>query len=234
MWDSPIGERILTRAEAELFRDMLDLEVAMLEQEGEQDEGPLPSGVALVGELSYGQRLGLLRVAAEALLCKDVSAPKRSAYLDAIVASIHDNLRGCVQLELLDEDSKRLEKEREARGEPKVPDLWGSDDSVDPLPSIRERIARACEQDGALPVPDPECVTYDVWEERIEDLLDRVLLDRDFEYGAEFLDAAPVEGGSVKELMGISRDYYTDVPEDLSREQAESATARLRELAHDA
>jgi len=30
-----------------------------------------------------------------------------------------------------------------------------------------------------------------VWEERFEDLLDRVLLDRDFEYGAEFLDAAP-------------------------------------------
>ena len=52
---------------------MLDLEVTMLVQEGEEGGPCLPSGVALVNELSYGQRLGLLRVATEALLCHDVS-----------------------------------------------------------------------------------------------------------------------------------------------------------------
>ena len=205
----------------------------MLVQEGEEGGPCLPSGVALVNELSYGQRLGLLRVAAGALLCRDVSAPRRSAYLDAVVASVYDNLRGGVQAELLGEESDQLRQEREARGEPEEPDLWGSDDSLDHLPSTRERIVRACEQDGSLPVPAPECVTYDVWEERIEDLLDRVLLDRDFEYGAVFLDAAPDESGRVKELMGVSWDYHTQLPDELSQEQTEKTITRLGELSRD-
>jgi len=211
---------------------MLGLEVSMLAQEYQQDEECVPTGVPLVDDLSYGQRLGLLRVAAEALLCEEVPAPKRSAYLDAIVASVYDNLRGRVQAELMDEESGQQRREREARGEPAEPDPWGPDDPTDPLPSIRERIAGVCEQVGDLAVPDPGCVTYEVWEERIESLLDRVLLDRDFEYGAVFLDTAPRQGGTLKELMGVPRDYYTAVPDDLSREEIERAIARLRELAH--
>jgi len=187
--------------------------------------------VPLVDDLSYGPRVGLLRVAAEALLCEDVPAPKRSAYLEAVVAAVYDNLRGCVQGELTDEESAQQRREREARGEPEEPDPWGLDDSFGHLPSIRERIARVCEQDGDLAVPDPECITYEVWDDRIESLLDRVLLDRDYEYGAVFLDTAPDQGGALKELMGVSGDYFTDVPDELSREEIERAIARLRELA---
>lgn len=62
-------------------------------------------------------------------------------------------------------------------------------------------------------------------------VLDRVLPDRDYEYGAVFLDTAPDRGGTLKELMGVSGDYFTDVPDELSREEIERAIARLRELA---
>ena len=61
MWDSPLGERILTGAEAEFFKDMLGLEVSMLAEHDEHDDECVPTGMPLVDDLSYGPRLGLRR-----------------------------------------------------------------------------------------------------------------------------------------------------------------------------
>ena len=60
-------------------------------------------------------------------------------------------------------------------------------------------------------------------------LAGRVLWDSDWEMD-EQLDADPDAAGSVKDRLGIDRDYFVDVPPEPSDAEAERLLAELRSL----
>src|SRR5688572_2502916 len=88
MWHTPLGDRTLVGAEAELVRQaLLDMTELLLEEADELAEY-WPCGVKLFDELLWQQRLALLTRVAHALLKADSPMAELSAVNEAAVAAI--------------------------------------------------------------------------------------------------------------------------------------------------
>ncbi|MEX2310229.1 MAG: hypothetical protein WD738_21860, partial [Pirellulales bacterium] len=100
MWRTPLGNRTLVGAEAELIRESVANMAEMLREEADGLADEWPCGVNLFDELSWQQRLALLARVAGALLKPDVPAPKLSAVNEAAVAAIFAQIHRNLIIEL--------------------------------------------------------------------------------------------------------------------------------------
>lgn len=205
MWWTSDGERILTGAEASLFREALGILVDYVQDD---EEGTIwQFGVPPFDTLQHGQKLAVVARVGSGLLREDEPAPKLTAVLEGTVAVIYGLVRDMVQLEIDD------------------PEMEG------PPPNWRQLVLDACrEREIADELPLPNCEDFGEWEILIECLEAGVLWDADWEGGEMHLDADPETSRRLKELMRIDEDYYVEVPPDPSSKQLEGVLATLREL----
>lgn len=71
------------------------------------------------------------------------------------------------------------------------------------------------------------CDEIDEWELAIESLRSRILADEDWQMEALAMDLAPQKSQSMKQNLGIQRDYFVDIPPDGTDEEAEAARLRI-------
>lgn len=205
MWWTSDGERILTGAEAALFREALGILVDYVQQD---EEGTIwQFGVPPFDTLQHGQKLAVLAQVGSGLFREDELAPKLTAVLESTVAVIYGLVRDMVQLEIDD------------------PEMAGCP------PSWRQLVLDACrEREIADELPVSNCEDFGEWEILIECLESGVLWDADWEGGEMHLDADPETSRRLKELMRIDEDFYVDVPPDPSGKRLEEILSTLREL----
>jgi hypothetical protein len=201
MWHTPLGDRVLTGPEATLFRYGLRSLLDFLSGNPDQD---WLTGVAVFDDLQYPQKIALLWQVASAVLKKKVLAPKLTAVNEAAIAAVYGHIQMMVECE--------VEMER---GKPFVRNLMRN--------CLREEFA----QEG-LDLPHPRCENIGEWHSLVDACADRILWDRDYEDGDQFLDTPPAQANVLKKLLRIDDDYYAAVPPDLKPRQVEDCLRRLR------
>ena len=181
MYRTPNGERILLGAERQLFEASLAMMVDFL------SDGDFEFGVQVFDDLQRGQKLFSLYRVARALLQPDEPAPEHTAFAEGTVASVYRHVFDRVVQEVDD------------------PDFAPS------RPSWRKLVIEAAdESDNIDQVPKETSRNKEDWEIVVDCLADDVLRDRDFELEIH-LDADPDKSREVKDIMGISEDYYAAV-----------------------
>ena len=146
-------------------------------------------GVPTFDQLQLGQRLYALYRASRALLVPDEPPPEITAFLEAAVASVYQHVFDMIIQEIDEPDFVQR-------------------------PSWRQLVVEAARQSENIDqVPTETSRNKEEWQIIVECLADDVIRDRDFELQLH-LDADPDKSRGVKEMMGISEDYYTAVAHD--------------------
>ena len=101
MWNTTLGDRVLTGAESRLFREALTDLVEELNT-GTEIEEPYAVGVPLFDDLSTAQKLAMLEAVSLALLREDVPPPQQNVMTDAVIAAVFAQLGQSVEAELGD------------------------------------------------------------------------------------------------------------------------------------
>lgn len=216
-----MGERTLLGAERRMFvssawglADFLSVAAP---------EGKAIFGIVLFDRLTWQQQMLMLEKVMSAMVDPTIPAPPSSALLEATVAAVYAQLRTSLEIEL---DDARLA-------------LKHSDDEWDHF-YVRMEILAALEEpvDTDEPIeempddcwPTLQCDEIDEWDFAIESLRNRILADEDWQMEAIAMDLSPQTSKSLKNGMGIQRDYFIDIPPDGTDEEAEAARLRLAAL----
>jgi hypothetical protein len=203
---------VLQGAERQLFVESLGTLVDMVTV----DE--FSTGIQLLDDLTRNQKIATYHTVARALLVEDEPPPELTAVVEGAVASVYQQVRDMISLEL------------------DVADLDDADFDFGELPegpSWRERAIAAGREVGIEELPEPDDTDFDEWDLLIGCLEDQLLWDEDWEM-VDHLDASPEVARRVKNELGILYDYFVAVPNDPSDTEAERLLAELVTMTRDA
>ena len=206
-WHTSLGDRVLSGAEADLFREALTTCVDWIEGDVDQDEAFHEFGIPVFDSVTTRGKLALLADVGYALLMETEQCPGLTAITDSTVGAI---------FVALDES---LEHEIDNEFDLEDRTFWR-----------RSILAAIAESDFDLETPDADSCDWDEWEFLIDVLRDRILRDRDFVLEPIFGDADPLTGEDVKLNMGIDEEYFQAVAPDPSDQELELIRRRLRLL----
>ena len=200
MYHTPVGDRILSPAEARLFADSLRKIGDYLR------EMELTMGASVFDDLQRNQQIAIFHAIARALLCPDEPAPTLTAVLEAGVWCVYQNIRDMIEVEL--DDSAGLM----------------------PRASLRQLILAACrEAEVAEELPKADCRDKREWDFPIEFLESRVLWDYDWQL-VDSADLDPDASQRLKDELGIADDYFVAAPPDPPDAEAERLLQIIIEL----
>lgn len=182
MWRTPLGNRTLTGIEAEIFRFALGSLVAELERDGAKHQ----SGVKSFDRLPLGVRWVMLLHVSRALLRSDIDVPIHTAASEAAICAVFEQL------------GFRIEAEIEACQD--LPD-------EEPATEVRTLAFDACTELELTCGESPEDENPVEWRFAVEDLMGRVLWDRDFELKELVLGSPPSSA-----TVDVPEEYFTAVP----------------------
>ena len=200
MYRTPVGDRILSPAEARLFARSLrcicdylsDLELTM--------------GAGAFDDLQRNQQIAVLHTIARALLHPDVPPPPLTAAVEAAVWCVFQNVRDMLEVEVEDPQE------------------------ITPGANWRQLIlAACCEAEVGETLPAEDCRDTEEWDLPVEFLESRVLWDYDWQL-EDSIDLAPDSSQRLKDVLGIADDYFVDVPPDPPDAEAERLLQELIEL----
>ena len=231
MWHTSRGDRILLGSEANLFANavdtMIDALLLHVDVGWVEEEAVYQTGIQLFDSLSPSQRIGLLYSATKYLLTETDTVSQPSAVLDAAVAAVFVEVRDQVAIEV---------------------GLYQSDTQPDPsrnhwrklvLEAYQDILRKADQASDGMewePAPEdvflPEETSLEMagWECLIDELVNSILWDRDFEMADIFLDADPAMAKMHRELMGIKEGYFTEIPADPPAYETMRLASVTREL----
>lgn len=168
----------------------------------------------VLGALTPTQVIVLIDRVSSYLLDPHTAAPTRTALLDATIAAVFQQIATEVQAEI---DLQSLSAEAE-EGDT----------------SLRTKVAAASPQtaespSAAMDAPDPECAVMEAWQLVIEGLCNRILPDTDWQLESTMLDLDPRKAAELKGVMGIQDDYFIDIVDEASIDDAAIAWCNLVE-----
>jgi hypothetical protein len=195
MWRMSSGNRILTDAEWNLFRFGLESLWGYIETEIEQGFSLTQTGVQVFDSLQPEQRLALLADVAQALRDPAIPIPRHTAVNEGAIAAVFAMLRNEVEGEILFTELETVSTE------------------------IRALVLAAARDTEQQPESLPDIAEADIeeWEWVVEAILDRILWDRDYEMGDDFLDQPPEASRDLHSQVRIDPDYFTTVPREPDR-----------------
>lgn len=220
MWRTPNGERIMTGAEAALFREAIAEVLERIEDEEEFSDDRWPWGVRVFDGIASGQQLAILAVVAQALFDPHVPPPRLSAVNESVIGVMFIAIERAIRFEI-----------DEADGLARI--------GGDPFRWRKLVLAAIVETDGSPAttsddeLPEPTCPDFDEWSVLLETLGDGVLWDGDWEMDDLFMDVDPETSKVRKELLTIDEDYYTAVAPDPTPEELAEARRLLRAIVRD-
>jgi len=204
--------------EASLFASavdtMIDALLLHVDVDWVEEDAVYQTGIRLFDSLSPSQRISLLHSATTYLLTETDPVSPSNALLDAAVAAVFIEVRDQVAIEVglystlstsFNSGPTRTQwRERVLKAYQEV--LSREDQACD---------GAAWESDSEEPtLPDEACIDMQQWECLIDELVDGILWDRDFEMADMFLDADPVQSKARRELLGIGEGYFSQIPAD--------------------
>ena len=194
MWRTPLGNRILSGAEADLFRDGIG---SLFDRVREGDGWE--TGLEIFDRLTTDQKIVHMAHIAKALLYENFSVPKHTATLEGTVAAIYDHLMEMVLLEV----------EHPQPGEDNH--------------AVRKLILTAAQEAEMEDLPGLHETDLEEWTHLIGSLVDRILWDADYEQADLFLDIPPEAAQRIMPEVGIGTDYYTTQPPEPTEDQVQAA-----------
>ncbi len=193
MWRMETGDRILTEPEWNLFRVGLEMLWDYIEDDSDEDPGLSETGVRVFDVLQPEQKLALLADVAQALRDPATPIPRHTAANEGAVAAVFAVIRQALEEEIAFSHDEGTDS-TEVRGL-LLATAAESDEQPDDLPSLAD-------EDG------------EEWDLVLEAIEDRILWDRDYEMGDEFLDQPPEAGQELHLLAGVDPDYFTAIPRE--------------------
>jgi hypothetical protein len=183
-WHTQAGERILTGAEATLFRAMVDdMHRQMIDMERDD------YSINLFENLTMNSQLALLCAVAQALLCKTETCPTLTAINEATIATIFALAAESVDVEIDLENDCEMDRF-----------YWRR--------LIDGAYVEVVEGDEALSVESRDRAE---WNQRLDALSDRILWDVDYLGGDLFLDSPPI---TSRPLSDDADGYFTAIAPD--------------------
>jgi hypothetical protein len=172
--------------------------------------GFVDTSVRLVSQMSFRELVATSYQVLRCLADATVAAPPLTAVNESMIAAVFDHVLGDIVCEI--ELSRNLEKQR-SRDCP-----------------MRHKTLAACTETGIIagmkeaytesgsegPVHWPMTAknrSRDKWESLIEQLKDRVLMDRDYEMYDEVADIPPDKRAVLEAQFGVPEGYYSAIPE---------------------
>jgi hypothetical protein len=206
-WNTTHGPRTLSSAEARLV-GQASWALTDSIRECLSIDVPLRFGIVLFDAMTWQQQVMMLDKVLASLIDPSIDPPKSTALMDATIAAIYAQIERSVQSE--------IDLDRTAD--------WGEEDYRDQRQEIYDVLVETCYEGDK---PDVECAEMDAWELVIECLKDRVLADEDYQMDGLALDLPPEKSLAMKQAMGISGDYFIDVPPDATIDDARQAWGNI-------
>lgn len=229
-WQTSEGDRWLSGAEATLVRETLAFMVDHIgfNIDDGDEERLCYFEVELFDELTATQQLVIAKSVAEHLLTKTTKTLELTSINEAAVYAIFRTLATQIEIEVDTENDKRED------------DPWRCYWRRLTMNAFNECFPYDAddgyEGDGPDdPLVTPKSITsvnVPQWDSLTESLADRILWDRDFEMAGSFLDDDPAKAALMKQIMGISTDYYSDIAPDLKTDQVQTMLRDVRQLTH--
>lgn len=202
MWHTPDGDRSVTGAEADLIKAAVTDIVELVKDESSGHNEQRVYGIQLFDELTWSQRLVLLERVMTYLLTDTQETLELTAVNEAAVGAIFEHVVLKVDCEI-----DAFAEITHWRGL-----VLAAYESC-----VRGDVDHGCipagagESDDETPFTPPglDCDDKDQWRYLVESLTDRILWDRDYEMGSQFLDMSPEKSAIMKQLLGIDNDYYS-------------------------
>ncbi len=205
MWRTQYGDRALEGAEAKVFAEAL---LSLLDEAvmGTLDDYEL--GIEVFDNLTFGQRIATLSIIGNGLLRRDTPPVRLTAVLEGAIAAVFQHIQDLITFEI---------------DTPEFGTSW------------RELVIaarRQTEGDDAerAQIPEPTCQDLDEWDLQMQELSDAVLWDGDYQDAQLYIDFPPEESKELRGLMGIPKDYFTAIAEDLTDKEAKARIRQLRKL----
>jgi len=187
MYHTPRGDRILLGTERRLFVESLAMILDLLATDGTDE---MVFGVVPFDELQQNQKLVVLYDSACGLLRPDAPAPRLTAFIESAVAIVYEFAKDQVKQEI----DALVCREGATRWRRMILDAARDQEVSDELPEDTD--------------DDKE-----TWDFLLECLAGCVLWDNDYECEA-IMDLPPEKSRHLRDTLGISDDYHTDVPHD--------------------
>jgi len=160
-------------------------------------------GIHLFDRLTYGQKISALSIIGKGLLLPDVPPVPLTAVREGSIAVIYHHLKNCIMVEI---------------EEPELGSIW------------RKKVVLARKECEGEEIPSSECRDMEEWEIEVDSLEDFILWDADYQDEDIFVDDLPEKADMMKKMMGVSKEYYTDIMDDLIEDEIEVKLEELREL----
>lgn len=227
MWQTSLGERMLTGAEADLFRASVDSLVDWISVAQDSPEDlEFISGIDLFDTLANTQKLALLCEAARFLLTETPETLPLTATNEAVIGAVFEHLRQMVRYEV---DDQRFSNQAE------MDDFETSESWRLLILLARDYVNSQPLDDGEIGEPDElplsvHSTDMDNWDLQIEFLADRILWDRDYELADTLMDVDPDAAAEQRQFLGISEDYFSAIAPDVNEEELEDVIRVLREM----
>lgn len=161
-------------------------------------------GVEVFDKLSHAEKLASLENVASALLEEGIAAPKHTAVGEGAIAAVYAQIMGAIDVEI---------------------------DEGEGAKEVRELVLHtAVECELGEFAPPVSSKNDRKWKDLIEELLDRILWDRD--WMEEFVkpDDSPKVAEEIRRFARIDPDYYSAVPPDPNPAQLRRIVQNLERL----
>jgi len=200
MWRTQYGDWILEGAEAKVFAEAL---TSLLDEAimGTLDDYEL--GILCFDTLTFGQKISVLATIGNGLFRKDVKPVELTAVLEAGIAAVFEHLKNKIIIEI---------------DEPELGTDW------------RELVVAARKEMEGENIPDPTCDDLDEWYTEVQELVNGILWDVDYEDAQLYIDFPPEKSRRLRNWAGIPDNYYLAIADELTDEEAQLRMKELRKL----
>ncbi len=241
MWGTSQGDRTLEGHEAALVRKSVGYLRDMITASIDLDE-PYVSQVGVFNQLQPTQQLAVLHEVAFALLDPKVPIPELTAIREATIYAIYKELVTLIEMEIAFASRNANQMPHNSSAELSRPDTEFALSA--PELQTRALVYAATRQTtnhngewgqnefAARESPTPTILSNDLefWATTIENLVNQVLWDRDFELESIFADHDPSKISDIKAYLGINHDYFSTPAPDAYSDEYQQLDRELVDL----
>jgi hypothetical protein len=185
---------VLTEPEWALFAAGVELLWDWIESDIESGGDGADLGLVAFDRVTPEQKLVMLADVANALRSVSVPAPRHTASNEATIAAVFSVLRGALECEI---DN-------------------ATDEELTPSTSIRHLLLACCfgEDDFEDPLPDASSDDPEAWDLILEEIVERILWDCDYQSSNDLMNLPPDVARQVRQVVGIDEEYDLTIPPD--------------------
>jgi hypothetical protein len=220
MWHTPLGDRIVEGAEANLIRASIEtLASRLLLEDDPYDQAGYQTGVEIFDRLTRSQKLAAIEHVARHMLVEATPPPPLNASSEAVIGALFLHVSDRIEDEIVRSTSCNRWLRWRAMTRQAAAALIDNDGSESPDADS-----------SAIEIPTIECDDFDQWRWIVELLAEHILWDRDYELAEMWLDLDPQSAEIQRGRFGIDENYFTDTPPDPRDDQLDDYVSSIEQI----